>query len=185
VPLAAKLAGMSVEEFVALNPAHNKPVAIAPTGTLLVPLDKADTFRTNLESYDQPLVTWTTYMAKKGESLDAIAKRYGVPPSQMASVNSAVKVDKNRRLRTAQQVLVPIGSKQLPVQVAQAAIATDAATETHSPQISASTTWYTVRAGDTIYAIARRANLAMEKLLQINGLTGASVLQPGLKLRLQ
>src|SRR5436190_436866 len=79
VPLAAKLAGMSVEEFVALNPAHNKPVAIAPTGTLLVPLDKADTFRTNLESYDKPLVTWTTYMAKKGESLDAIAKRYGVP----------------------------------------------------------------------------------------------------------
>jgi len=176
VPLAAKLAGMSVEEFVALNPAHNKPVAIAPTGTLLVPLDKADTFRTNLESYDKPLVTWTTYMAKKGESLDAIAKRYGVPPSQMASVNSSVKVDKNRRLRAAQQVLVPIGSKEPPVQIAQAAIANDAGTETH---------WYTVRAGDTIYGIARRANLAMEKLLQINGLTNASVLKPGLKLRLQ
>src|SRR5258706_8903592 len=195
VPLAAKLAGMSVEEFVALNPAHNKPVAIAPTGTLLIPLDKADTFRTNLESYDKPLVTWTTYMAKKGESLDAIAKRYGVPPSQMASVNSSVKVDKNRRLRAAQQGLVPVAeeraggkktaSKQEPVQVAQAPIANDAGTEARSPQATAPVAWYTVRTGDTLYAIARRANLAIEKLLQINGLTNASVLQPGLKLRLQ
>jgi len=195
VPLAAKLAGMSVEEFVALNPAHNKPVAIAPTGTLLVPLDKADTFRTNLESYDKPLVTWTTYMAKKGESLDAIARRHGVPPSQMVSVNSSVKVDKNRRLRTAQQVLVPVAgekaggskteAKQAPVQVAQAAVASDAAPEPNSPQISAATTWYTVRTGDTIYGIARRANLAMERLLQINGLTAASVVRPGLRIRLQ
>jgi membrane-bound lytic murein transglycosylase D len=183
VPLAAKLAGMSVEDFVALNPAHNKPVAIAPTGTLLVPLDKADIFRTNLESYDKPLVTWTTYMAKKGESMDAIAKRYGVPPSQMASVNSSVKMDKNRRLRTAQQVLVPVASEK--VQVAQASIASDVATETRSPQVSAGSAWYTVRAGDTLYGIARRANLAMERLLQINGLTNASVLKPGLRIRLQ
>jgi LysM repeat protein len=110
-------------------------------------------------------------------------------------VNSSVKVDKNRRLRTAQQVLVPVAgekaggskaeAKQAPVQVAQAAVASDAAPESSSPQISAATTWYTVRAGDTIYGIARRANLAMEKLLQINGLTAASVVKPGLRIRLQ
>jgi membrane-bound lytic murein transglycosylase D len=170
VPLAAKLAGMSVEEFVALNPAHNKPVAVASTGTLIVPLDKADTFRTNLESYDKPLVTWTTYMAKKGESMDAIAKRHNVTPSQLRSVNDSVKLDKNQRLRSAQQVLVPMGAarKPEPVQVAQAASG-----------------GYTVRAGDTLYGIAQRANVAVERLLHLNGLTASSVLKPGLRLRLE
>src|SRR5204862_5437656 len=38
VKIAAKLAGMSEEEFVALNPAHNKPVAVATGGTLILPL---------------------------------------------------------------------------------------------------------------------------------------------------
>jgi len=59
VKVAAKLAGMTEEEFVALNPAHNKPVAVAQ-GTLILPLDKADAFESNLAAYDQPLVSWTT-----------------------------------------------------------------------------------------------------------------------------
>jgi membrane-bound lytic murein transglycosylase D len=187
VPLAAKLADMSVAEFVALNPAHNKPVAVAPTGTLIVPLDKADTFRENLESYDKPFVTWTTTMGKKGESLDAIAKRHHVAPAELRAVNDSLKLDKNQRLKSAQQVLVPMveeragksiaSTKPAPVQVAKAATANDA--------VSADASWYTVRAGDTLYSIARRANLALERLLHLNGLTSASVLKPGLKLRLQ
>ncbi|MEO5676801.1 MAG: transglycosylase SLT domain-containing protein, partial [Usitatibacter sp.] len=71
VKVAAKLAGMSEADFVALNPAHNKPVAVASTGTLVVPLDRAETFRANLEAYDKPLVSWTQYQARRGESLDA------------------------------------------------------------------------------------------------------------------
>src|SRR6185437_7041728 len=41
VKLAAQLAGMSEEEFNALNPQHRKPVAVASGGTLVLPLDKA------------------------------------------------------------------------------------------------------------------------------------------------
>src|SRR5205085_74951 len=73
VKVAARLAGMSEDEFVALNPAHNKPVAVATAGTLVLPLDKADAFKANLESYDKPLVSWTMYNARRGESLEAIA----------------------------------------------------------------------------------------------------------------
>src|SRR5512141_2035910 len=51
VKVAAKLAGMTVEDFLALNPAHNRPIAVAPTGTLVLPLDKADAFKENLENY--------------------------------------------------------------------------------------------------------------------------------------
>src|SRR5687767_11169620 len=71
IRVAAKLAGVSEEEFRALNPAHNKPVAIASTGVLIVPRDKAEAFKANLEAYDKPFVSWTTYAAKRGESIDA------------------------------------------------------------------------------------------------------------------
>ena len=40
---------MTEEEFVALNPAHNKPVAVAQAGTLIVPRDKADAATTLVE----------------------------------------------------------------------------------------------------------------------------------------
>jgi membrane-bound lytic murein transglycosylase D len=191
VPLAARLAGMTVEDFVALNPAHNKRVAVTSTGTLVIPLDKADAFKENLENYDKPLVTWTTYMAKRGESVDAIAKRHRVTPSQLRAVNDSIKVDKKGRLKVAQQVLVPMaeqktaGKTSTTVQVAEAhrVTASDALGE---PSASApSSGWYTVRAGDTLYGIARRANIALERLLHLNALTSASILKPGIRLRVQ
>jgi membrane-bound lytic murein transglycosylase D len=186
VPLAAKLAGMSVADFVALNPAHNKPVAVTAAGTLIVPLDKADAFRANLESYDQPLVSWTTYPAKKGEAVDAIARRHGVTSAQLRAVNDSFKLDKKGRLRMAQQVLVPMGPGKSPVQVAEAtAASTIDSGVAKDPAPIAKSGWYTVRPGDTLFGIARRANTALDRLLHLNGMTTASVLKPGLRLRLQ
>jgi LysM repeat protein len=43
---------------------------------------------------------------------------------------------------------------------------------------------YTVRAGDTLFSIAKRFNTAVDALLSINKLTARSVIQPGLRLRL-
>ena len=188
VRVAAKLAGMSLDDFLALNPAHNKPVAVTPTGTLIVPLDKADTFRENLENYDKPLVNWTTYAGKRGESVDAIAHRHGVTVAQLRAVNDKFKLDKKGRLRVAQQVLVPIHAAKSAtlVQVAQAetAVASDTP-ESTARHIASSVRWYTVRAGDTLYSIARRANTALDTLLHLNNLAPTAILRPGLKLRLQ
>ncbi|HEX4858926.1 MAG TPA: transglycosylase SLT domain-containing protein, partial [Usitatibacteraceae bacterium] len=51
VKLAARLAEMDADEFAALNPASNRPVAATSTGYFLVPAEKADVFRENLELY--------------------------------------------------------------------------------------------------------------------------------------
>jgi len=185
VGLAARLAGMSVEEFVALNPAHRKPVAVVPAGTLIVPLDKAEAFRANLESYDQPLVSWTVYNAKKGESTDAIGKRYGLGGAQLRAANEPLKLDRKGRLRASQQLLVPAAPKAAGVKVAQASIPIASDTPTERAEKPATVHWYTVRAGDTLYGIARRANTALETLLHLNGLTTVSIVKPGLRLRLQ
>jgi len=190
VKLAAKLAGMPEEEFVALNPAHNKPVAIAHTGTLVLPLDKADAFRANLENWDQPLVTWNTIQGKQGESVDAIAKRYGLTGASLRQVNN-LQVNKKGRLTSAQPILVP-GRGKGNVQVAAASAPAPAkAAPAPAPVAAAapaptskSITFYTVKAGDTLYGIARQFGRAVPDLLQLNNLTARATIQPGLRLRL-
>jgi membrane-bound lytic murein transglycosylase D len=190
VKVAAKLANMSEEDFIALNPAHNKPVAMA--GTIVLPIDKADDFRANLESYDKPLVSWTTYNAKRGESIDAIAKRYGLSGAALRAANDTAKLlDKKGRLRVAAPVMVPMKPGMAPSQPAPIRVATvsvPTASSAGSPRASSPHSTgariHTVHSGDTLYSIARRYGTAVDTLAELNHLTGRSVLQPGLRLRL-
>jgi membrane-bound lytic murein transglycosylase D len=193
VKVAAKLAGMSEEDFVALNPAYNKPVAMA--GKIVLPIDKANEFKANLESYDKPLVSWTTYSAKRFESIDAIAKRHGLTGVQLRAANEQARLDKKGRLRAAGPILVPMksGAAQA-VRVATVSVPT--AHTAGSPRATVKAKGdgaasaapqgriYTVRPGDTLFSIAKRFNTAVETILSINTLTAKSVIQPGLKLRL-
>ena len=176
---------MSEEEFVALNPAHNKPVAVASEGTLILPLDKAEAFRANLESYDKPLVSWTTYQAKKGESLDAIARRHNVTAMQLKVANDPLKLDKKGRLRASGPVLVPIAKdKAQPVRVAHVVPVPTASVGAAPVRAAVTLKLYTVRAGDTLFGIAQRYRTGVETLLSLNNLSANAILQPGLKLRL-
>jgi len=184
VKVAAKLAGMSEEDFVALNPAHNKPVATG-TGAFILPLDKADAFKANLESYDKPLVSWTTYQAKRYEALDAIAKRHQLTLLQLKAANPDLKVDKKNRLRAATALMVPM--KREPAQPIKVAQVTPLATKPAAPaaeHAAPTLRLYTVRAGDTLFGIAQRYRTGVETLLDLNRLSANAVLQPGLKLRL-
>ena len=187
VKVAAKLAGMSEEEFVALNPAHNKPVA-AGTGTFILPVGRADSFKANLEAYDKPLVSWTTYQAKRFESIEAIAKRHNVAAMQLKSANGEMKLDKKNRLKVATAIMVPMkpGTAPQPIMVAQVTPMAPIAAPSRAAPIpaSASIRLYTVRAGDTLYGIAKRHRTGVDTLLNLNRLTASVKLRPGLKLRL-
>ena len=186
VKVAAKLAGMSEDEFVALNPAHNKPVA-AGTGTFILPVDRAEAFKANLEAYDRPLVSWTTYQAKRGESIEAIAKHHGVAVAQLKTANGEMKLDKKSRLRVAAAIMVPMkaGAAPQPIRVAQVTTVPTTAPAARAPAPNASLLrLYTVRAGDTLYSIAQRHRTGVDTLLHLNRLTASVKLRPGLTLRL-
>jgi membrane-bound lytic murein transglycosylase D len=184
VKVAARLANMTEEEFIALNPAHNKPVAVSATGTLVVPVDKADDFRENLESYDKPLVTWTTYMAKRGESLDSIARRHGVSVVQLRAVNDAFKLDRRGRLRAAGPVLVPAKSGKITTRVASINVPTASVGGGMRASSHAQGRYHVVKPGDTLYSIAQRYGTGVDALRSANKLGAHSVIRPGLRLRL-
>ncbi|MGE5097461.1 MAG: transglycosylase SLT domain-containing protein [Betaproteobacteria bacterium] len=186
VKLAARLAGMSEEEFLALNPAHTKPVAVSSTHTLVVPVDKAEEFRENLENYDKPLVSWTTYTAKRGESLATIARRHGVTIAQLKSVNDSFKVDRKGRLRVAGPILVPMGNGKpaAPTRYAAVSVPTVSVAAVPRAGLHATLRVHVVKAGETLYSIAQRYNTAVETLRSLNRLSVRSMIQPGLRLRL-
>jgi membrane-bound lytic murein transglycosylase D len=204
VKVAAKLAGMSEEDFAALNPAHNRPVAVGAGAGIVLPVDKVDTFIRNLEAYDKPLVSWTTYNAKRGESLDAIARRHNVAVSQLKSANDGFKLDRKGRLRVASPVMVPLRGAAVaasapaavaalskpaasPVRVAAAPSLPTASVRGPARGVASAASavrTYTVKSGDTLYAIAQRFDTAVDTLLKLNRLTAKSVIQPGLTLRL-
>jgi len=104
--LAAKLAEISYDEFIALNPSYNRPV-ITSNGNihhLLLPTWAADRFAENLANYDKPLTNWQTYYAKRGERMDNIAKKFGIQVSQLRDVND---LPSRNKFRHPQTLLVP------------------------------------------------------------------------------
>ena len=104
--LAASLAEISYDEFVSLNPEYNRPV-ITETGNvheILLPISAATIFKTNLTTYDKPLVSWQTYHAKRGERMDKIAQKFGINVSQLRDVND---ISNGKKLSGSQSILVP------------------------------------------------------------------------------
>ena len=107
--LAAKLAEISDEEFLALNPSYNRPVITSENKNLelLLPILSAQTFRTNLANYNKPLVSWQTYFAKRGERMEKIASKFGIHISKLRDVND---LPAQKKIKKTSTILVPNGN---------------------------------------------------------------------------
>ncbi len=107
--LAAKLAEITDEEFLALNPSYNRPVVTSSGDKheLLLPILSAQTFRSNLATYDKPLVSWQTYFAKRGERLENIASKFGIQLAKLRNVNN---LPAQNKIKNASTILVPNGN---------------------------------------------------------------------------
>ncbi len=162
VKLAAQLADISLEEFRALNPAHNRPVILqSNSDMILLPVDNVETFRANLENYDKPLVSWQTYQAKQHESLDHLAPRFGLSVEKLKSVNSLVG---QNSVSTGQTLLVPIG--ETVAEPEDFAVANMHLRPT--PERSALRIHHKVKRGDTLASIARKYHVTPAKIKSWN-----------------
>ncbi len=114
VDVAARLAEVPLNEFLALNPSYNRPVMPGGTGSpIILPADKVQTFLTNLERHEadeKPLSNWTTYTLKKGERLDKVAARYGLTLARLRQINS---IGPRVHIHAGNRLLVPGKNLQL------------------------------------------------------------------------
>jgi len=108
VAVAARLAGISVEEFLSLNPAYHRPVIYAHRGgPLILPVENVDTFHANLWNYiaeEKPLSDWLTHTMKKGETLAQVAARFKISEARLRQVNG---IRPRARIRPGFTLLAP------------------------------------------------------------------------------
>ena len=141
---------------------------LAGTTTAQSPAQPAST--TKATSQQQPSVappsgSPNTYIVQKGDTLSALARRYGTSVSALVAANGMSSA--NEPLRIGQTLVISKNNTR-----------TAAATPTPGA--------YTVQAGDTLYAIARRYGVSPATLMQVNGLTPttANTIRVGTTLRI-
>jgi len=160
VQLAAKLADMSVDQFIALNPGFSRPLIRASvTPRIVLPADKVDTFHENLQKLDeQSLVSWKPYYPKKGETLESIAKKHGMTVSHLKEVNGI-----SARSRNVPNLIVVPASSRAAVSMSRLPIM-------YAPPIPITyrKIYHTVKPGETLGSIARRYRVALEDMKQWN-----------------
>jgi len=101
VDVAARLAGMSEDEFRAFNPQMNKPVILAN--------GNASRFAENLSGHRGPLATWTAWVVPKTMKPADAARQAGMSEAQLRDVN---KIPPKMLVKAGSTLLVPRTAKR-------------------------------------------------------------------------
>jgi membrane-bound lytic murein transglycosylase D len=169
--LAAELAGISQEEFSALNPSFTRPVLITENSyqKLLLPTWAANNFTNNLNGYSRPLSNWHSYQPKRGERLGSVADRFNISLYELSATNN---LKPNRNLIVRRPLLVPAGdhstlTKPIDV-VAMAQIPLEVAVDSVGRKSSSIS--HRVKPGDTLAKLAKRYGVSSKQIMQQNHL---------------
>jgi membrane-bound lytic murein transglycosylase D len=177
---AAALAEMSMEDFYLLNPAFNR-WATDPHGPhhLLVPVDRAASFRENLAALPKDQrVTWDRYTIKSGDTLSTIAADYKTSVSALQAVN---KLHSNR-IRKGDVLLVPVATKDVDHYTLSAAQRLKAQQAKVAERAKGNQVNYEVKAGDSFWTISRRYKVSVREVAKWNGMAPGDPLKIGQKL---
>lgn len=172
VKRAAELADVPLEEFRSLNPAHNRPVITsAGERTVLLPVEKAETFANNLQANDEPLVSWQTYQLKPNEKIEQVAARYGLTVNTLKQVNG---IGTRKRLRPGQTLLVPTPAAMQDANLEQSIDPLEFQPPTAGPEMES----YRVKHSDTLARIANHFHVSQRQIIRWNHLKGGHI-RPG------
>jgi membrane-bound lytic murein transglycosylase D len=164
VTVAARLAGMTLDEFKALNPQMNKPVILAAgTPQVLMPYDNADGFVRRLTEHRGPLASWTAWTAPStlrtaeaarltGMSEETLREMNHIPPKMLIKAGSTLLVQ-----RSEQRV------QDVPEHVADNAHMALAPDVPPLRKVAIS-----ARKGDTVAALAKRYRVTTAQIAQWN-----------------
>ncbi len=175
VKLAAEFADISMEEFLALNPGHNRPVILQENASvILLPVDKLETFQTNLDKSNQRLVSWQPYQTKKGDHFDQLAPKFGLSAEKLRSVNG---LSARAKISSGQTLLVPVNSEEPPAEAEFTAFNTNLVS---IDDTEGRTFKHTVRRGESISVIAHHYHITQARLMELN--RGVKILRVGQRL---
>jgi membrane-bound lytic murein transglycosylase D len=177
--VAADIAGITHEQLSELNPAFHR-WATDPSGPhfLLLPSDVAELFQQNVAQLtaEQRLST-IVYTVKAGDSVSSVARQFNTKVDVIRELNDLP----SGPLTVGTDLRVPSAAVTLPPKVMAAAARVDGrrgAGAGGRPHV------HVVRRGDTLWAVARRSGISVNKLAMMNGMQPGDTLRAGQKLKL-
>jgi membrane-bound lytic murein transglycosylase D len=176
--VAAEIAGVTNEELYELNPAFHR-WATDPKGPhyLLLPVDGAQVFTQNVSQLsDDQRMHSQTYTVGRGDSVASVAKRFNTTPTVVREMNDLP----TGALTVGTDLHVPSATDALPAKVLLAASRVD----NPNTRMSKRPHVHVVHRGDTMYSIARRSGMDVNKLAMMNGMQPGDPLRAGQRLRL-
>ena len=176
VELAARLAGLPLEEFQQLNPQMNQPVILAAgTPRLLLPYDNANRFIHRLAKHQGPLASWTAWPVPRTLKPAEAAKLTGMSEAQLRAIN-----------RIPPLMLVKAGSTLLVPRAAHtthdvAEHVAEHATMTLSPESRPlrRVVFKAGRQGETVASLARRYRVTPARVAEWNQTSPQARFKPG------
>ncbi len=175
VAVAVRIAGISLEEFLTLNPQMNRPVILAAgTSRVLLPYDNANRFVRELPSHRGPLATWTAWTAPKTMKTGEAAKSVGMSEEVLRDVNH---IPARMLIKAGSTLLVPRGNALLADVSGHVA---DTATLTLAPDAPALRR-LSLKTGrkDTVASIAKRFRVNAAQLAEWNKVAPSASFAPG------
>jgi membrane-bound lytic murein transglycosylase D len=142
--------GISLRELKSYNP-HLKHAFTSPIGSkgyLYIPQDRQIAFTQNFDQTKEPQ-KYAVYTTQKGDSLQSIAKRYGMSTQSLMELNNL----KSAALKPKTELVVA-GGTPMPV-------STPAST-------SSAEKIYIIKAGDTIETVSKKYDIPVAQLIKAN-----------------
>jgi len=175
--VASELAGIDMEQMYQLNPAFNR-WATAPEGPhyLLLPIDKAEQFSSNLASLPaEQRVTWLRHKIRNGETLGHIARKHHTTVTVLKQANGL----RSSSIRAGKHLLVPTSSKP----VTRYALSSDQRLKKLQDKDRSGTRYvHIVQSGDTLWDLSRSFGVSSRKIAKWNGMAPGDTLKLNQKL---
>jgi membrane-bound lytic murein transglycosylase D len=186
------------EQLRVLNPAWRPTIyngtRLVPRGyRLRLPADTAEKWTAEALSAKLPAselyagqITPRTHRVRKGETMAAIAQRYGMTAARLGEMNG---LSPGASLRAGRRLQLP---EQLPRTLSGAAPTTTVVAAENAPPSPANATaasaplgdFYVVRRGDSLETISSRVSVPQAELLKMNSLRNPDFLYEGQRLRI-
>ena len=161
----AEWAQVPIEQLRELNPALRRGVTpFKASYDLKVPVGVAVTVQAKVSAHSE-FLPYRFHVVKPGETLASIARKYGVTSTQLREMNEL----RSSRVKARQEIRIPMSTRPAATSAAAKPAARPTSTSSGSGGSGGSQT-YRVRAGDTLYSIARQFDTTIDALKRLNRL---------------
>ena len=175
VKLAANFAGISLDDFKALNPSMSRPVILAAgTPEILLPWDNADKFLSRLEEHaNKPLASWTAWPVPKTMKIAEVGKLVNMSESELRSINP---IPNGMQIKQGSTLLV---TRQGNLDNDVTEHLADNAQISFAPEVVLRRIMVTALKGDTLATLAARHDVTPTNIAAWNKLKMPVALKPG------